>query len=97
MEDPADAIDLWFGDDSERELGQEEMYLAVYAAGGGKRNMVCVVVSSFFCKKGGKRYDLHQQIAVCCSASSNALIRALPTRISLWHNGSQQGGLHCAL
>lgn len=30
---------VWFGDPAERELSPSDMYLAVYAAGGGKRNM----------------------------------------------------------
>eukprot|EP00041_Stephanoeca_diplocostata_P024139 m.604306 g.604306 ORF g.604306 m.604306 type:complete len:460 (-) comp22459_c0_seq4:3556-4935(-) len=32
-------VHVWFGDPSERELQPHDMYLAVYAAGGGKRNM----------------------------------------------------------
>lgn len=32
-------VHVWFGDPSERELQPQDMYLAVYAAGGGKRNM----------------------------------------------------------
>mmetsp|Transcript_58691 Transcript_58691/g.81415 ORF Transcript_58691/g.81415 Transcript_58691/m.81415 type:complete len:304 (-) Transcript_58691:161-1072(-) len=32
-------VQVWFGDPSERELHPHDMYLAVYAAGGGKRNM----------------------------------------------------------
>eukprot|EP00038_Savillea_parva_P006181 m.162184 g.162184 ORF g.162184 m.162184 type:complete len:325 (-) comp12155_c0_seq1:374-1348(-) len=32
-------VQVWFGDPSERELQPSDMYLAVYAAGGGKRNM----------------------------------------------------------
>eukprot|EP00035_Acanthoeca_spectabilis_P035261 m.33367 g.33367 ORF g.33367 m.33367 type:complete len:349 (+) comp7184_c0_seq2:7171-8217(+) len=32
-------VQVWFGDPSERELHPADMYLAVYAAGGGKRNM----------------------------------------------------------
>jgi hypothetical protein len=32
-------VTVWFGDPSERELMPRDMYLAVYAAGGGKRNM----------------------------------------------------------
>lgn len=32
-------VHVWFGDPLERELQPSDMYLAVYAAGGGKRNM----------------------------------------------------------
>lgn len=32
-------VQVWFGDSNERELMPDDMYLAVYAAGGGKRNM----------------------------------------------------------
>ena len=32
-------FNVWFGDESETQLAPPDMYLAVYAAGGGKRNM----------------------------------------------------------
>lgn len=32
-------FEVWFGDDGENRLTSSDMYLAVYAAGGGKRNM----------------------------------------------------------
>lgn len=32
-------VHIWFGDNFERELDVDDMFLAVYAAGGGKRNM----------------------------------------------------------
>lgn len=32
-------VQVWFGDSNERELMPDDMFLAVYAAGGGKRNM----------------------------------------------------------
>lgn len=35
----APVVQVWFGDPAEQELRPNDMYLAVYAAGGGKRNM----------------------------------------------------------
>jgi len=41
----APMVHVWFGDHAERELQPSEMFLAVYAAGGGKRNMANFVRS----------------------------------------------------
>lgn len=43
---PLPVIQVWFGDDGENELLPQQMYLAVYAAGGGKRNMANFVQDS---------------------------------------------------
>ena len=45
MEAGPSGVVLSFRDESERELLCDEMYLAVYAAGGGKRNMVRLLCS----------------------------------------------------
>ena len=36
---PGPVVNVWFGDNFERTLAVCDMFLAVYAAGGGKRNM----------------------------------------------------------
>eukprot|EP00039_Didymoeca_costata_P012119 m.173374 g.173374 ORF g.173374 m.173374 type:complete len:388 (+) comp15387_c0_seq1:427-1590(+) len=43
-----DVMHVWFGDDADRELEPHQMYLAVYAAGGGKRNMANFVQDALF-------------------------------------------------
>eukprot|EP00040_Diaphanoeca_grandis_P000940 m.16958 g.16958 ORF g.16958 m.16958 type:complete len:332 (+) comp11283_c0_seq1:231-1226(+) len=52
-------VQVWFGDSKERELQSQEMFLAVYAAGGGKRNMANFVKQPGEAKAPFRTSDVH--------------------------------------
>lgn len=97
-------VQVWFGDANERELREDEKYLAVYAAGGGKRNMANFVrtaggpaeeagfrtsdVHLYLSPDAGELFDQGAKLFVCRYASSRG--EWVPKPITAWQPGQQQ-------
>jgi len=95
-------VQVWFGDSKERELQPQEMFLAVYAAGGGKRNMANFVKQTGELKAPFRTSDVHVYLSpdsdelskpttkffVCRYASSRC--EWVPKPIANWTAGQSQ-------
>eukprot|EP00037_Helgoeca_nana_P006065 m.56312 g.56312 ORF g.56312 m.56312 type:complete len:304 (-) comp16955_c0_seq1:200-1111(-) len=91
-------VQVWFGDPSERELHPGDMYLAVYAAGGGKRNMANFVrqpstdfrtsdVHVFLSSDGADINVDNSRLFICRWASARG--EWVPKEIPSWDGESQ--------
>lgn len=92
-------VHVWFGDPAERELNPADMYLAVYAAGGGKRNMANFVrqvpssdfrtsdVHVFLSSDGAEINPDHSRLFICRWASARG--EWVPKEIPSWTGEGQ--------
>lgn len=87
MDDPI--VQVWFGDSNERELMPDDMFLAVYAAGGGKRNMANFVRGAV--GSGDESQFRTSDVHIFLSCDSMAALSAPSSRLFVCRYASSRG------